>query len=144
MGKERALTGSLGVSCSKALQSLVVTNAVVELLALARLSLLTFTSAVNPVNLAARLGNRQHVAVVNNFYVVVAQKNVGGLLDGANPSGMSGSGVSGRARRYGTGGGSDRAGSGASIPRDHPVATAPGTVPLHPDLGVTGIWMAEN
>jgi hypothetical protein len=139
MGKERALTGSLGVSCSKALQSLVVTNAVVELLALARLSLLTFTSAVNPVNLAARLGNHQRVAVVHIFYLVVAQKNVGGLLDGANPSGMSGSGGSGRARRFGTGGGSDRAGSGASVPRDHPVATPPGTVPLHPDLGVPGI-----
>jgi hypothetical protein len=144
MGKERALTGSLGVSCSKALQSLVVTNAVVELLALARLSLLTFTSAVNPVNLAARLGNHQRVAAVHNFYVVVAQKNVGGLLDAANPGGMSGNGGSGRARRYGTGGGSVRAGSGGSVPRDHPVATAPGTVPLHPDLGVPGIWMAEN
>jgi hypothetical protein len=107
MGKERAFIGSLGVSGSKALQSLVVKNAVVELLALARLSLLTFTSAVNQVNLAARLGNRQHVAVVNNFYVVVAQKNVGGLLDGANPSGMSGSGGCGRFD-YGKGTNDDR------------------------------------
>jgi len=55
MGKERALICSLGVSGSQALQSPVVTNAVVEPAALARLSVLTFTSAVNPVNLAARL-----------------------------------------------------------------------------------------
>jgi hypothetical protein len=102
MGKERAFIGSLGVSGSQALQSPVLTNAVVELVALARLSLLAFTSAVNPVNLAARLGNHRRVAVVHNFYVVVAQKNVGGLRDGANPSGMSGSGGYGRARRYRT------------------------------------------
>ena len=42
---------------AQALQSPVVTNAVVELVALARLSVFAFTSAVNPVNLAARLGN---------------------------------------------------------------------------------------
>jgi len=78
MGKERALIGFLGVSGSQALQSPVVTNAVVELVALARLSDLAFTSAVNPVNLAARHGNYQYVAVAHNFYVGVAQKNVGG------------------------------------------------------------------
>src|SRR5215510_2735947 len=92
MGKERALIGSLGVSCSQALQSPVVTNPVVELLALTRLSDFAFTSAVNPVNLAARLGNYQHVAVVHNFYLGVAQKSVGGLQDGVNSSGTSGSG----------------------------------------------------
>src|SRR6266511_3384005 len=90
MAKERALIGSLGVSGSQALQSPVVTNVVVELVALARLSDLAFTSAVNPVNLAARLGNYQRVAVVHNFYVRVAQKNVGGLRDGANQAGWSG------------------------------------------------------
>ena len=62
MGKEGALIDSLGVSGSQALQSPVVTNAVVELVALARLSDLAFTSAVNPVNLAARLENHQHMA----------------------------------------------------------------------------------
>jgi len=54
MGKVRALIGSLGASGNRALQSPVLTNAVVELVALARLSDFTFTSAVNPVNLAAR------------------------------------------------------------------------------------------
>jgi len=107
MAKERALIGSLGVSGSQALQSPVVTNVVVELVALARLSDLAFTSAVNPVNLAARLGNYQRVAVVHNFYVRVAQKNVGGLRDGANPSGMSGSGGFGRFD-YGKGTNDDR------------------------------------
>jgi hypothetical protein len=70
MGKERALIGSLGVSCSQALQSPVVTNPVVELIALAGLSDFAFTSAVNPVNLAARLGNYQRVAVVHNLIPV--------------------------------------------------------------------------
>jgi len=139
MGKERALICSLGVSGSQALQSPVVTNAVVEPVAIARLSVPAFTSAVNKVNLAARLENYQHVAVIHNFYVGVALKNVGGLPHGANPGGLSGGGGCGRARRYGTGSGSDRAGSGASVPQDHPVATAPGAVPLHPDLGVPGI-----
>jgi len=92
MGKERALIGSLGASGNRALQSPVVTNAVVELVALARLSDFAFTSAVNLVNLAARLGNYQHVAVVYNFFIGIAQKNVGGLRNGANPSGMSGIG----------------------------------------------------
>src|SRR5262245_47863733 len=100
MGKERALIGSLGVSGSQALQSPVVTNAVVELVALARLSLLALASAVNLVNLAARHENHQRVAVVHNFYLGVAQKNVGGLRGGANPSGMCGSDGYGRARRY--------------------------------------------
>ena len=62
MGKERALIGSLGVSGSQALQNPVVTNAVVELVAIARHSVLAFTSAVNLVNLAARLENHQHMA----------------------------------------------------------------------------------
>src|SRR5262245_63207367 len=109
MGKERALIGSLSASGNQALQSPVVTNAVVELVALARLSDFAFTSAVNLVNLAARLGNYQHVAVVHNFFIGVAQKNVSGLRNGANPSGMSGIGGWGRAR---------------------------GAVPLHPDVGV--------
>jgi hypothetical protein len=83
MGKKRALISSLGVSGSPALQSLLLTNAVVELVALARLSDFAFTSAVNLVNLAARLGNYQRAAVVHNFYVGVAQKNVSGLRDEA-------------------------------------------------------------
>jgi hypothetical protein len=78
---------SPGVSGSRALQRPVVTNAVFELVALARLSVFAFTSAVNPVNLAARLGNHQRVAVVRNFDVGVAQKNVGGFADGVNPGG---------------------------------------------------------
>jgi len=45
----------------------VVTNAVVELVDLSWLSVFTFTSAVNLVNLSARLGNHQHIAVVHNF-----------------------------------------------------------------------------
>src|SRR5215510_8423838 len=107
MGKERALIGSLGVSCGQALQSPVVTNPVVELIALARLSDFAFTSAVNPVNLAARLGNYQRVAVVQNLYLRVAQKSVGGLQDGVNPSGVSGSGGFGRFD-YGKGSSDDR------------------------------------
>jgi len=65
---------------------------VVELVVLGRLSDFGFTSAVNLVNLAARLGNYQDVAVVHNVFIGVAQKNVSGLRNGANPSGMSGIG----------------------------------------------------
>jgi hypothetical protein len=102
MGKERALICSLGVSGSQALRSPVITNAVVEPVAIARLSVLAFTSAVNKGNLAARLENYQHVAVIHNFYVGVAQKYVGGLRDGVNQGGIRGSGGYGRARRHRT------------------------------------------